>query len=44
MVQLRDPVSSTSLATMGRAVVGELRLWVDEFVSGGGKTWRDVSD
>ena len=33
MVQQRDPVCSTSLDTIGRAVAGELRLWVDELVS-----------
>ena len=32
MVQQRDPVCSTSFDTIGRAVAGELRLWVGKLV------------
>ena len=38
MVQQRDPVCSTSLDTIGRAVAGELRLWVGKLVSKAGRS------
>ena len=43
MVQQRDPVCSTSLDTIGRAIAGELRLWVGHLVRKAGRNRTRVN-